>query len=147
MSDGVVIVEGARTSFSYFGGPLRDAPSIELRDCELRGIVKQSGLRKGRAVNEFLCSSSNAAGWASFRTGVPGNQQGLLFLHVERYYGVSRDQGRGRRCDNCRWGRKHEPLSAQVVAQAGLSVFILDVSEEFVLGSIHMIGNRCNKQV
>ena len=49
----VVIVEGARTPFSPFGGPLRDVPSIELGACVMKEILKRSGL-KGNQIDEIF---------------------------------------------------------------------------------------------
>ncbi len=49
----VVIVEGVRTPFSPFGGPLRDIPSIELGACVIKEIVKRSGL-KGDQFDEIF---------------------------------------------------------------------------------------------
>jgi acetyl-CoA C-acetyltransferase len=49
----VVIVEGVRTPFSPFGGPLRDVPSIELGACVMKEIIKRSGL-KGNQVDEIF---------------------------------------------------------------------------------------------
>jgi len=42
----VVIVEGVRTPFSPFGGPLRDVPSIELGACVIKEIMKRTGLKQ-----------------------------------------------------------------------------------------------------
>jgi len=49
----VVIVEGVRTPFSPFGGPLRDVPSIELGACVIKEIVKRSGLQ-GDQIDEIF---------------------------------------------------------------------------------------------
>jgi acetyl-CoA C-acetyltransferase len=49
----IVIVEGVRTPFSLFGGPLRDVPSIELGACVMKEIVKRSGL-KGNQIDEIF---------------------------------------------------------------------------------------------
>ena len=49
----VVIVEGVRTPFSPFGGPLKDVPSIELGACVIREIMNRSGL-KGDQVDEIF---------------------------------------------------------------------------------------------
>jgi acetyl-CoA C-acetyltransferase len=49
----VVIVEGVRTPFSPFGGPLRDVPSIELGACVIKEIVKRSGLQ-GNQIDEIF---------------------------------------------------------------------------------------------
>lgn len=49
----VVIVEGVRTPFSPFNGPLRDIPSIELGACVMREIVDRSGL-KGNQIDEIF---------------------------------------------------------------------------------------------
>ena len=47
------IVEGVRTPFSPFGGPLRDVPSIELGATVIREIVKRSGV-KGDEIDEIF---------------------------------------------------------------------------------------------
>ncbi len=52
----IVIVEGVRTPFSPFGGPLRDVPSIELGACVMKEIVKRSGL-KGNQIDEIFYGS------------------------------------------------------------------------------------------
>jgi acetyl-CoA C-acetyltransferase len=49
----IVIVEGVRTPFSPFGGPLRDVPSIELGACVMREIVKRSGLKRNQIDEIF----------------------------------------------------------------------------------------------
>jgi len=49
----VVIVEGVRTPFSPFGGPLKDMPSIELGACVIREVMKRSGL-KGDQIDEVF---------------------------------------------------------------------------------------------
>ncbi len=49
----VVIVEGVRTPFSPFGGPLRDIPSIELGACVMKEIMNRSGL-KGNQIDEIF---------------------------------------------------------------------------------------------
>jgi acetyl-CoA C-acetyltransferase len=49
----VVIVEGVRTPFSPFGGPLRDIPSIELGACVMKEIMNRSGL-KGDQIDEIF---------------------------------------------------------------------------------------------
>src|SRR4030042_80500 len=49
----VLIVEGVRTPFSPFGGPLKDIPSIELGDCWMKEIIKRSGL-KGDQSDEIF---------------------------------------------------------------------------------------------
>src|SRR4030042_6873247 len=49
----VVIVEGVRTPFSPFGGPLKDVPSIELGACVIREIMNRSGL-KGDQIDEIF---------------------------------------------------------------------------------------------
>lgn len=49
----VVIVEGLRTPFSPFGGPLRDIPSIELGACVIKEIMNRSGL-KGNQIDEIF---------------------------------------------------------------------------------------------
>ena len=53
MTKDVVVVEGVRTPFSPFGGPLRDVPSIELGGCVIREIVRRCGL-KGNQVDEVF---------------------------------------------------------------------------------------------
>jgi len=49
----IVIVEGVRTPFSPFGGPLRDIPSIELGACVMKEIMNRSGL-KGNQIDEIF---------------------------------------------------------------------------------------------
>jgi acetyl-CoA C-acetyltransferase len=49
----IVIVEGVRTPFSPFGGPLKDIPSIELGACVMKEIIKRSGL-KGNQIDEIF---------------------------------------------------------------------------------------------
>lgn len=49
----VVIVEGVRTPFSPFGGPLKDIPSIELGACVIKEIMNRSGL-KGNQIDEIF---------------------------------------------------------------------------------------------
>jgi acetyl-CoA C-acetyltransferase len=49
----VVIVEGVRTCFSPFGGPLKDIPSIELGAYVIREIMNRSGL-KGKQIDEIF---------------------------------------------------------------------------------------------
>ena len=53
MSKEVVIVEGVRTPFSPFGGPLKDIPSIELGACVMKEIMNRSGL-KGNQIDEIF---------------------------------------------------------------------------------------------
>jgi acetyl-CoA C-acetyltransferase len=53
MMEDVVIVEGTRTPFSPFGGPLRDIPSIELGACVMKEIIKRADL-KGNQVDEIF---------------------------------------------------------------------------------------------
>jgi acetyl-CoA C-acetyltransferase len=50
---GVVIVEGVRTPFSPFGGPLKDIPSIELGACVMKEIMNRSGLM-GNQIDEIF---------------------------------------------------------------------------------------------
>ncbi len=49
----IVIVEGVRTPFSPFGGPLKDVPSIELGACVMKEIMNRSGL-KGNQIDEIF---------------------------------------------------------------------------------------------
>ena len=53
MFEDVVIVEGVRTPFSPFGGPLRDIPSIELGACVIKEIMNRSRL-KGNQIDEIF---------------------------------------------------------------------------------------------
>jgi acetyl-CoA C-acetyltransferase len=53
MSTETVIVEGLRTPFSPFGGPLRDVPSIELGACVIKEIMKRSGLKEDQVDEIF----------------------------------------------------------------------------------------------
>ena len=53
MTKEVVIVEGVRTPFSPFGGPLRDIPSIELGACVIKEIMNRSRL-KGNQIDEIF---------------------------------------------------------------------------------------------
>lgn len=56
----VFIVEGVRTPFSPFGGPLKDMPSIELGACVIREIMKRSGL-KGDQIDEIFYGMTQMA--------------------------------------------------------------------------------------
>ncbi len=49
----IVMVEGVRTPFSPFGGPLKDIPSIELGACVIKEIMNRSGL-KGNQIDEIF---------------------------------------------------------------------------------------------
>ncbi len=48
-----LIVEGVRTPFSPFGGPLKDVPSIELGACVIREVVRRSGLKSDQIDEIF----------------------------------------------------------------------------------------------
>ena len=56
----VLIVEGVRTPFSPFGGPLKDVPSIELGACVIRETMKRSGL-KGDQIDEIFYGMTQMA--------------------------------------------------------------------------------------
>ena len=56
----VFIVEGVRTPFSPFGGPLKDVPSIELGACVIRETMKRSGL-KGDQIDEIFYGMTQMA--------------------------------------------------------------------------------------
>src|SRR4030042_2959222 len=56
----VFIVEGVRTPFSPFGGPLRDIPSIELGACVIKEIIKRSSL-KGDQIDEIFYGMTQMA--------------------------------------------------------------------------------------
>jgi len=60
MTEDVAIVEGVRTPFSPFGGPLRDVPSIELGACVIRETINRSGL-KGDQVDEIFYGMTQMA--------------------------------------------------------------------------------------
>jgi acetyl-CoA C-acetyltransferase len=60
MTREVVIVEGVRTPFSPFGGPLKDMPSIELGACVIKEIMKRSGL-KGDQIDEIFYGMTQMA--------------------------------------------------------------------------------------
>ncbi len=60
MMEDIVIVEGVRTPFSPFGGPLRDVPSIELGACVIRETINRSGL-KGNQVDEIFYGMTQMA--------------------------------------------------------------------------------------
>jgi acetyl-CoA C-acetyltransferase len=53
MAENVLIVDGVRTPFSPFGGPLKDVPSIELGACVMKEIMKRSRL-KGNQIDEIF---------------------------------------------------------------------------------------------
>ena len=76
MSRDVVIVEGVRTPFSPFGGPLRDVPSIELGACVIKEIVKRSGL-KGDQIDEIFYGMTMMAE-AALYNNVCARQAALL---------------------------------------------------------------------
>jgi acetyl-CoA C-acetyltransferase len=63
----VFIVEGLRTPFSPFGGPLRDIPSIELGACVMREIMNRSGL-KGSPIDEIYYGTAILAEAALYNT-------------------------------------------------------------------------------
>jgi len=56
----VFIIEGVRTPFSPFGGPLKDIPSIELGACVIKEIVKRTGL-KGDQIDEIFYGMTQMA--------------------------------------------------------------------------------------
>ena len=60
MSKDIFIVEGVRTPFSPFGGPLKDIPSIELGACVIKEIIKRSGL-KGDQIDEIFYGMTQMA--------------------------------------------------------------------------------------
>jgi len=60
MVSNVLIVEGVRTPFSPFGGPLKDIPSIELGACVIKEIIKRSGL-KGDQIDEIFYGMTQMA--------------------------------------------------------------------------------------
>ena len=60
MMEDVVIVEGVRTPFSPFGGPLKDVPSIELGACVIKETINRSGL-KGDQVDEIFYGMTQMA--------------------------------------------------------------------------------------
>ena len=60
MTEDVAIVEGVRTPFSPFGGPLRYVPSIELGACVIRETINRSGL-KGDQVDEIFYGMTQMA--------------------------------------------------------------------------------------
>jgi acetyl-CoA C-acetyltransferase len=60
MMEDVSIVEGVRTPFSPFGGPLKDVPSIELGACVIKETIKRSGL-KGDQVDEIFYGMTQMA--------------------------------------------------------------------------------------
>jgi acetyl-CoA C-acetyltransferase len=72
----VVIVEGVRTPFSPFGGPLRDVPSIELGACVMKEIIKRSGL-KGNQIDEIFYGMTMMAE-AALYNNVCARQAALL---------------------------------------------------------------------
>ena len=53
MTEDVAIVEGVRTPFSPFGGPLRDVPSIELGACVIKETINRSGLKEDQVDEIF----------------------------------------------------------------------------------------------
>jgi len=60
MTEDVSIVEGVRTPFSPFGGPLKDVPSIELGACVIKETIKRSGL-KADQVDEIFYGMTQMA--------------------------------------------------------------------------------------
>ncbi len=76
MMKDVVIVEGVRTPFSPFGGPLKDIPSIELGACVIKEVVKRSGL-KGNQIDEIFYGMSLMAE-AALYNNVCARQAALL---------------------------------------------------------------------
>lgn len=60
MTEDIFIVEGVRTPFSPFGGPLRDVPSIELGACVIKETINRSGL-KGDQVDEIFYGMTQMA--------------------------------------------------------------------------------------
>jgi acetyl-CoA C-acetyltransferase len=60
MARDIMIVEGVRTPFSPFGGPLKDVPSIALGACVIKEIVKRSGL-KGDQTDEIFYGMTQMA--------------------------------------------------------------------------------------
>jgi hypothetical protein len=56
----VFIVEGVRTPFSPFDGPLRDIPSIELGAGVIKEIIKRSDL-KGDQIDEIFYGMTQMA--------------------------------------------------------------------------------------
>ena len=76
MMEDVFIVEGVRTPFSPFGGPLRDVPSIELGACVIKEIIKRSGL-KGDQVDEIFYGMTQMAE-AALYSNVCARQAALI---------------------------------------------------------------------
>lgn len=76
MSRDVFIVEGARTPFSPFGGPMKDIPSIELGATVIREIVRRAGL-KGDEIDEIFYGMTQMAE-AALYNNVCGRQAALL---------------------------------------------------------------------
>ena len=70
------IVEGVRTPFSPFGGPLRDIPSIELGATVIREIVRRSG-SKGDHIDEIFYGMTQMAE-AALYNNVCARQAALL---------------------------------------------------------------------
>jgi acetyl-CoA C-acetyltransferase len=76
MSKDVVIMEGVRSPFSPFGGPLKDIPSIELGACVIKEIMKRSGL-KGNQIDEIFYGMTLMAE-AALYSNVCARQAALL---------------------------------------------------------------------